>query len=141
MDDVQKPPAIEVTLEKGRQGHGEDGLFPMGDENIDVTTEGQTGGDVGTPDDAEVLDWIKDRLISYIGSPKTPTDDRTLAARLLRRIAEDELEGEWSQNDRNFLWFVAHDAQGEVVRTETLRIIARTSMVLAELPTKKLTPT
>ncbi|MCY3699905.1 MAG: hypothetical protein OXH46_09770 [Gemmatimonadetes bacterium] len=141
MDDVQKPPAIEVTLEEGRQGHGEDGLYPMGDEKIDVTTEGQPGGDVAADSDAEVLDWIKDRLIDFIGSDRTSPSDKKRAARLLRRIAEEGVKGTWSPADRSFLWFVTHRrGVTDEVSTAALRIIARASTVLAELTMEKPMP-
>ncbi len=139
MDDVQRPPAIEVTLEEGRQGHGEDGLYPMGDEKIDVTTEGQTGGDVGTPDDDEALDWIKNRLIRLIGAERSTVPDRRTAGRLLRRIAERGLEGDWTTAERYFLWRITQGGVTDQTTTKAFSTAARASTIIAELTMKKLT--
>ncbi|WP_420616416.1 hypothetical protein [Candidatus Palauibacter sp.] len=141
MDDAQMPPAIEVTIEEGWQGHGEDGLHPMGNEKIEVTTEGQPGGGVATPNDEEVLDWIKERLIKLIAADRIASTEKEQAARLLKRIAEKELEGTWSAKDRSFLWFVTHRGGiSDEVSTAALRIIARASTLLAELALEKRTP-
>lgn len=141
MDDVQKPPAVEVTVEERLTGHGKEGLYPLGDERTDVATEGQLGGDVAAPDDAEVLGWIKDQLIDFIGSDRTSSSDKKTAARLLRRIAEEALNGPWNVADRSFLWFITHRRGiSDAVSTATLRVIARASTILAELDIKKPIP-